>query len=189
MTLSLLRKLLASIAVITTFYLVFLGLLYRDLTRSINRSIRHIIPGLLMIFGGIIISRLLMDPNQIRNILLIKSGFINKALKQIMLPYIASSVSLITMTGGQIAIMDKLLYIWRGKRLPYLITFITTIFIASIAGTALFVIIGEAQKTILESTQNIEQLYTILTTMLTPLTALLVAINCAKYVWERVKSR
>jgi hypothetical protein len=156
MTLTLIQKLLMSIATLTSFYLLYTIALYRDLTRKISKSIFQFIPGILMFALGIAISRILGNPTLLfQTILPLKSGFAKGVLSTTVFPFIATSVRTLSIIAGLTALIDKCWFFWRSSRINYLFRLISVISMTIIAGNTVFKMIFADQKNLIEATQQL----------------------------------
>ncbi len=176
MNAALIQKLLISIAGLTAIYLTFINVLHQDLIRKISRSFAQLIPGILLVAAAFILSKILRNPELVFKYLLpIKSGTGRKIIGTNLLPLIAESIYTIGIITGLTAIIDKLLYFWRKKRLPYLLSLIIIILSTIIAAAALLAVIsGEAGVT----TRRTEQLHIVrlIATNILGITALILTI-------------
>lgn len=184
MKIDLMRKLLFSVAALTSFYLGFIFALHEDLTKPIKSAAQRIVPGILMFIVGVVVHNFLLNPDLIMEIipfkhgfLDIRSGFIRRAVVNTMLPFIAASVLEISITAAQIAIIDKLLYAWRRKRLPYLLALAAISFLVALSGMTLFALIMGDAKTIEETTRTITELNSSVILTLNTILLVLLFIN------------
>lgn len=145
MNAALLKKLLLSIAGISYLYAAFIFAFFYDMTRHITKSLKQIIPGILIIVTGIAINRVLTDPMLLTDVLQIKSGFIKKAICSTIIPLLGASILTIGVTSGLLAIFDKLLYIAFGQRFPYLLTLVITT-VLTIGSISSLLIIAEGDQ-------------------------------------------
>ena len=156
MTLTLIQKLLMSIATLTSFYLLYIVALYRDLTRTISKSIFQFIPGIIMFVLGVAISRLLSNPSILfQTILPLKSGFAKGVLSTTVLPFIAASIQTLSIIACLTSLIDKCWFFWRSSRINYLFRLLSAIGMTAIAGDALFKIIFADQKKLIEATKQL----------------------------------
>ena len=147
MTLTLIQKLLISVVTLTSFFLIFIGLLHYDLTRKINKSIFQLVPGIIMFVLGIVLSNLLLNPQTIfKTIMPLKSGFAKGVLGSTVFPLIASTVRTMSIIACLTSFIDKFWYYWRSHRLIFIFRLIISISLTIIAGNTLFSIIFFNQK-------------------------------------------
>jgi hypothetical protein len=186
MSIEFMRKLLFSIAGLTAFYLIFMFILHEDLTAPIRGWKKRLIPGLLMLIAGIFVSKLLVSPDLLHffipqqswlDLLDIKSGFIRRALMDSVIPLIAASVFEISITAAQISLIDKLLFAWRGKRLPYSIALLALSGIAGTSAVTLFSIIMGSPDLMAQTTYILNQLSLVIGIILSTIFLLLIIIN------------
>lgn len=186
MSIEFIRKLLFSIAGLTAFYLIFMFILHEDLTSPIRGWKRRLIPGLLMLIAGIFISKLLISPDLLYfvlpeqswlDLLDIKSGFVRRALMDSVIPLIAASIFEISITAAQISLIDKLLFAWRGKRLPYIFALLTLSGIAGTSAATIFSIIMGSPDLMAQTTYLLNQMSLIIGIVLSTIFILLIIIN------------
>ncbi len=157
MTLTLIQKLLMSVVILTSFYLMYITALYYDLSRRINKSILQFIPGILMFVLGIAISRLLNNPSYLfQTILPLKSGFAKGVLSTTVLPFIATSIGTLSIIACLTSLIDKCWFFWRSTRINYFFRLLSAIGMTIIAGDSLFKIIFADQKQLVAATKNLK---------------------------------
>ncbi len=175
MTLALMQKLLMSIVILTTIYTSFIFIAYHDLVRSISKSLFNLLPGIIIFGLGIALSTLFNRPDLIfQKILPLKSGFAKGMLGATVLPITAVSIRILSILGSFSALIDKMWFYWRGRRLFFLIRMIPVIGMIIVAGNTLFKIIFTDQSTV---TKGIAKLQKISTWSLTSLSVILLLVT------------
>lgn len=181
MTLTLIQKLLISIATLTAFYLIFIKMLYHDLTRPIGRSIFQIIPSFAILAFGFAISYVLSNPSLIfSTILPLKSGFAKGVLSTTVLPLIAASVRVMSIIACLTALIDKFWFYWRNYRIIYVARLASAIGMTVIAGNTLLKIIFADQKALLANITYLNKVTWWLSVSLGTLLAIIVLLAFPK---------
>lgn len=148
MNAALIQKLMFSIASLTGFYLIFIFILHEDLTAPIKHAAARFIPAILMFISGVALYNLLANPPMIDQLfsfksgfLNIKSGFIRRAITEHMLPLVATSVLNMAIMASQIAVVDKLIFVGLGRRLPYIIALVVLSGLGTISAMTIYALI------------------------------------------------
>ena len=148
MTAVLLQKLLVGFVVLTTLYLTFIFVIHYDLTRTLSRSLFHLLPGIIFFGFGIAMSILFKSPELIfKKILPIKSGFAKGVLGGTILPYIGTSIRTMSIIASLSSLIDKMWFYWLNWRIYYLIRLASVIVVSIIPGNVLFKIIFVTDQT------------------------------------------
>ncbi len=154
MNVALIRKLMISIVSLTTYFLLFIGVFNRDMRRPLSRSVLQFIPGIVLGVVGVFLSRFIMDPDFFKSILIIKSGFARKIIGSTLVPLIGNAMYSMGVIAGQIAIIDKLVFFLKNRRLPYIFALISIAGLSTIAAATLVVTIVGSQPLIIKTAEQ-----------------------------------
>jgi hypothetical protein len=187
MTLALMQKLLMSIVVLTTIYTSLIFIAYHDLVRPISKSLFNLLPGIIIFGLGIALSTLFNRPDLIfQKILPLKSGFAKGMLGTTVLPIVAVSIRILTILGSFSALIDKMWFYWRGRRLFFLIRMISILCMIVVAGNTLFKIIFTDQSRVVKGIAKLQKIGMWSTSILGAL-LLLVTIMAIPHIFSRKK--
>ena len=146
------RELLLSGAALAAIYAILIAFLYQDLTVPVKSYITAAARIILMAAIGIAAHYFFIDTAVLDSILPIKSTMARLVIPGAALPLVEASFRLCFIPACFLAIIDKLIYFWCHKRLPYLITLLATATLTSIGYFTLLAIAGEPSRTIVEMT-------------------------------------
>lgn len=159
MTLTLAQKILAATSILTTVYSMLIFVVYYDLMRPISKSIAQLLPGLIIFSFGIAASIFFNYPALVFNhIFPVKSGFAKGIIGAVVFPLVGSSIRTITIIGGISAMIDKMWYYWRSRRLFFFIRMLSVISMGIIVGNTMFKFIFTDQKQIVKAIKKINQI-------------------------------
>lgn len=149
MTIAMIQKLVASMVVLTSFFLTFTFVVYYDLMRKLNNSILQLLPGLIIFGFGLAVSIIFGNPALVfKQLFPIKSGFAKTLLGSTVFPLISTTSRTLGIIGGLTSLIDKMWFYWRQERLLFLMRMISIVFMVVIAGNSIFKIIFTDPATI-----------------------------------------
>lgn len=156
MTLVMIQKLIASMVIQTTFFLILIFIAYHDLMRRISNSIWQLLPGIGLFALGVGVSISLKQPDFIfAHLFPIKSGFARAIIGSSILPVISAATRTMTIIGSLTLLIDKMWYYWRLKRIPFLIRMQGVVFMIIVAGNTTFRVIFHDPAKLIKGVQKI----------------------------------
>jgi hypothetical protein len=146
------RELLLAGGALTAVYAITISFLYLDLTAPIKSYLGAF--GRIMVMVSIAIaSHYIILDTQITDLIFpIKSSLAKFVIPTSVIPLTETSFRLCFVTACLIAIIDKLIYLWCRRRLPYLITLAITFYLSFIGYITLDAIASQPVNTIAHRT-------------------------------------
>ncbi len=158
MSLALIQKLIASMVILSSFFLTLIFVVYYDLMRKLNNSLLQLLPGILIFGFGIAISIILGKPALIfQKIFPIKSGFAKTILGTTVFPLVSSATRTLSIIGSLSSLIDKMWFYWRQKRLYFIVRMLGVICMLIVAGNTMFKIIFTDSATIIKSVARVNK--------------------------------
>lgn len=158
MTFTLAQKILAATAILSTVYSTIIFVVYYDLMRPLSKSIAQLLPGLIIFCFGIAASILFNYPNLVfKQFFPVKSGFAKGVIGTVVFPLVGSSIRTITIIGGISALIDKMWFYWRGKRIYFFVRMMSVVSMAIIVGNTLFKFIFTDQKKLVKAISKLNK--------------------------------
>ena len=138
-------------AVLTSFFLTFIFVVYYDLMRKLNNSLFQLLPGLIIFGFGLSVSIIFGNPALVfKQLFPIKSGFAKTLLGSTVFPLISASARTLGIIGSLSSLIDKMWFYWRQKRLLFIVRMFSIVCMVIIAGNALFKIIFTDPNTVVK---------------------------------------
>lgn len=180
------RQLTLSIGTLVAIYVVLITLLHKTLTAPITKEnflIRHILVPIVVYGTTLLTSIYYVIPHRLKAILPIESSLVRNALADMLAQSIGLSINLLCITALLCIGIDKLLYLYNNKRIPYFLTIIISLSLSLVAYNTFYITLSRQKAEIMEHTNLIFKLFLgleIFLSLIILLIATLIATNYMK---------
>lgn len=184
------RQLTLSIGTLVAIYVVLIAFLHKTLTASITKEnflIRHIIAPCILYGATLFTSIYYVIPHRLKAILPIESSLVRNALADMLSQSIGLSINLLCITALLFIGIDKLLYLYKGTRIPILVTYIISFSLGCVAYNTFYITLSRQKSEILEHTNLIFKLFLGLEVVLSMIIILITFLIVTNYIKTRSK--